>query len=89
MFVTINVRVKRPAAETAERPETTENPRVVFFIYQKRPENIAAMNRKKSRNRYSKRVVAYYEVFNNKCTPGIAETAETPETTENPRSIFF
>ena len=60
-----------------------------LFIYQKRPENIAAMNRKKSRNWYSKRVVAYYEVFNNKCTPGVAETAETPETTENPRSIFL
>ena len=56
-----------------------------LFIYQKLPENIAAMNRKKSRNWYSKRVVAYYEVFNNKCTPGVAETAETHET---PRSIF-
>ena len=67
----------------------TRNPRKsegrFIVIFRKRPKNIAVMNHRKSRNWYSRRVVAYYEVFNSICTPGVAETTETPKTAKNPR----
>ena len=69
----------------------TRNPRKsegrFLFIYQKRPKNIATINHGKSQTWFSKQVMTYYKVLNNKCTPGVAETAETPETAGRPTKI--
>ena len=75
----------------------TRNPRKsegrFLFIYQKRPQNIATINHGKSRTWFSKQVMTYYEVLNNKCTHrgsrNRRNTRYRGSTDENPRLMFF